>query len=124
MIQIILFSSLVAHAWAQVTCAQAPTPNNEEYDVKSFTLKVGPRYEAICGDHVYVHYAPPSAGSTSGVLRIASDGYGPRFIISVNGPVQGGETPVRNNLFWINNGDDCKTNFPAFEPRSVYCYKA
>lgn len=124
MLQIILFSFLVAQAWAQATCAQAPNPNSEPNGIVLFTTKVGPRYEAVCDDNVYVYYAPPSAGSTSGVLRVTSDGYGSRYIITVNGPVQGSDTPVRNNAFWINNGDECKTNFPAFQPESVYCYKA
>lgn len=60
MMQIILFSFLVVHAWAQATCAQAPNPSSEPNGIVLFTTQVGPRYEAVCDDHIYVYYTPPS----------------------------------------------------------------
>ncbi|UPX18167.1 uncharacterized protein EKO05_0008475 [Ascochyta rabiei] len=117
--------SFAATSWAADTCAHAPEPQSDKpYDEVMFKNN-GIRYEASCGKDLRINYAPPHPGTKSGVLTVVSENQGFKSIIRLNGPIRGTDNlQAPNSAFWANSNTDCRTNFEAFTPISVTCYKA
>ncbi|KAB2106991.1 hypothetical protein AG0111_0g4818 [Alternaria gaisen] len=122
MFSLLIALSLATFSTAQVTCARAPNPSREPYAEVMFQ-RLGPRFEAGCPSDLVVYYAPPSPGTRSGVLRIITEDQGFRSIIRLNGPNPNG-VPVLNANFWIDSTSECVTNFEAFTPVSLQCFRA